>query len=260
MPPPSFVFEGNRSMRDLSRNTVWLLTAMSLWLGCGGAQEPDLAIAPVAGTVQASDSALVDRSAELRDLKQRVALLQLQLLERDAQVSELQRSLNEARQEVVRVMARLQTIASRAEAASAIAEAEIAVNAQQATRPGAEYLTEARALLEQAGSQFSSGNYGGALYLSGQARRLVRSGEATILAAVDFALAPDETPFQMPVPVQTLRRSNMRDGPGLTFAVIGTLEPESPLTGISYTSEWMRVRDETGRSGWVFYSLLGTRR
>lgn len=247
-------------MQGLSRHATCLLAATSLWLGCGGSQEPELAVAPVADTIQVPDTVLVDRSAELRDLQQRVALLQLQLLERDAQVSELQRSRNEARQEVVRVMARLQTIASRAEAASAIAEAEIAVNAQQSTRPGAEYLTEARALLAQAGGQFSGGNYGGALYLSGQARRLVQSGEANDLAAGDSELAPDETPFQMPVPVRTLRRSNMREGPGLEFAVIGTLEPESALTGISYTSEWMHVRDESGRSGWIFYSLLGTRR
>jgi hypothetical protein len=247
-------------MQRLSRNTIFVLAATAAWSGCGGSQEPELAVAPVADTIQASDTVLVDRAAEIRDLKQRVALLQLQLLERDAQVSELQRYLNEARQEVVRVMARLQTIASRAEAASAIAEAEIAVNAQQATRPGAEYLTEARALLAQAGGQFTGGNYGGALYLSGQARRLVQSSEATLLASGNPELAPDETPFQMPVPVRTLRRSNMREGPGLDFAVIGTLEPESALTGISYTTEWMHVRDEAGRSGWVFYSLLGTRR
>jgi len=240
--------------------TFCLLAATALWLGCGSSQEPELAVAPVADTIQAPDTVLVDRSAELRDLKQRVALLQLQLLEREAQVTELQRSLNEARQEVVRVMARLQTIASRAEAASAIAEAEITVNAQQSMRPGAEYLTEARALLAQAGSQFSSGNFGGALYLSGQARRVVQEGEAIFLASGDPEIAPDETPFQMPVPVRTLRRSNMREGPGLEFAVIGTLEPESALTGISYTTEWMHVRDESGRSGWIFYSLLGTRR
>ena len=189
-----------------------------------------------------------------------MSVLQLQLLERDAQVADLQRVLNEARQEVVRVMARMQTIATRAEAASAIAEAEIAVNAQESARPGAAYLAQARALLDQASGQFSSENFGGALYLSGQARRVVQSGEAALAGAGSSQLLPNETLFQMPVPVQTLRRSNMREGPGLQYAVIETLEPETPLTGLSYTSEWMRVQDGTGRIGWIFYSLLGARR
>jgi hypothetical protein len=242
-------------MRHLRCDTRCLLSAISaatIWMGCAGSQDPD--------TVPATDTVVVDRTVQIRELQQRVSLLQLQLLERDAQVSALQRSLDEARQEVVRVMARMQTIATRAEAASAIAEAELAVNAQQSTRPGSEYLAEAQSLLGQASSQFNSGNFGGALYLSGQARRLVQSGEAAIVAAEAYGLVQNETPFQTPVPVRTLRRSNLRDGPGLEFAVVGTLEPETPLTGISYTSEWMRVRDDTGRTGWIFYSLLGARR
>jgi hypothetical protein len=249
-------------MQHLRRDTLRLLSALSIaavWVGCAGSQDPDVAASPVTDSVQVVDTVVVDRTAEIRELEQRVSLLQLQLLERDAQVSELQRSLNEARQEVVRVMARMQTIATRAEAASAIAEAEIAVNAQQSTRPGSEYLAQARSLLDQASSQFNVDNFGGALYLSGQARRLVQSGEATLVGSEGSELLPNETLFQMPVPVKTLRRSNMREGPGLEFAVIGTLESEIPLTGLSYTSEWMRVRDETGRTGWIFYSLLGAR-
>ena len=247
-------------MRYLRCNAICLLAATVVCLGCAGSPDPELAASPVTDTIPATDTVVVDRSVEVRELQQRVSLLQLQLLERDAQVSELQRSLNEARQEVVRVMARMQTIASRAEAASAMAEAEIAVNAQEATRPGSEYLAEARSLLGQASSQFNGGNYGGALYLSGQARRSVRSGEAAFAISESSALSPNETPFQMPVPVRTLRRSNMREGPSLESMVVGTLEPDTPLTGIAYTSEWMHVRDETGRTGWVFYSLLGARR
>ncbi len=250
-------------MRDLPCNASRLLTVMSVAAvlsGCASSQDPDVAVTPTMDTAPVADTVVIDRTAEIRELEQRVSLLQLQLLERDAQVSDLQRSLNEARQEVVRVMARMQTIASRAEAASAIAEAEIAVNAQESTRPGADYLAQARSLLDQASGQFNSGNYGGALYLSGQARRLVQSGEAALMGSGGSDLLPSETPFQMPVPVQTVRRSNMREGPGLEYGVISTLEPETPLTGLSYTSEWMRVRDGAGRTGWIFYSLLGARR
>src|SRR5213079_2057653 len=66
------------------------------------------------------------RSAPVHDsvLERRVARLELLVAERDAQVEDLQARLDEARQEVVRALAKLQTVASRAEAASAIAEAE----------------------------------------------------------------------------------------------------------------------------------------
>src|SRR4051812_12870750 len=52
------------------------------------------------------------------DNDRRVTRLELRLMERDAQIVDLQTHLDDARQEVVRAMAKLQTIASRAEAAS----------------------------------------------------------------------------------------------------------------------------------------------
>src|SRR3989454_12337508 len=93
--------------------------------------------APVTPQV-AKDSAAAGpaapRSAPVHDsvLEQRVARLGLLVAERDAQVEDLQARLDEAREEGVRALAELQTVASRAEAASAIAEAEIAVQALRA--------------------------------------------------------------------------------------------------------------------------------
>src|SRR5690348_789479 len=66
------------------------------------------------------------------DTERRLSRLELRLMERDAQIADLQTRLDDARQEVVRAMAKLQTIASRAEAASGIAEAEVAVRALKA--------------------------------------------------------------------------------------------------------------------------------
>lgn len=61
------------------------------------------------------------------DLDKRVARLELQLLARDAQIEDLQTRLDDTRAEVVRAMAKLQSVASRAQAASAMAEAEVAL-------------------------------------------------------------------------------------------------------------------------------------
>src|SRR2546430_3614725 len=60
-------------------------------------------------------------------LEQRIARLELRLLERDAQLEELQARLDEARREVVPAMAKLPTPASRGEAASATAEPAVAL-------------------------------------------------------------------------------------------------------------------------------------
>ncbi|MDH5536935.1 MAG: hypothetical protein OEZ08_15385 [Betaproteobacteria bacterium] len=72
------------------------------------------------------------REAALRDveLERRAARFELELWARDAMVEDLQRRLEDARREVVRAMAKLRTLATRAEAASAMAGAEVAL-----TRP-----------------------------------------------------------------------------------------------------------------------------
>ena len=90
-----------------------LCSAFGVWLaGCAGGTGP----ATPAPERVAVDTVVI-RSEVDAELEQRVATVQLQLLERAAQVEELQRQLDAARREVVRAMARLQTLASRAEAA-----------------------------------------------------------------------------------------------------------------------------------------------
>jgi SH3-like domain-containing protein len=41
--------------------------------------------------------------------------------------------------------------------------------------------------------------------------------------------------------------------------VLVTLESGSPLTGYSYVDQWVRITDDSGRSGWVYQSLVGRR-
>src|SRR2546426_12545803 len=83
-------------------------------------------------------------------------------------------TLFRSRQEVVRALAKLQTVASRAEAASAMAEAEIAVQALRAATgaqpAGGSDVAQAGTLLQQASAQFAKQNYGGALYPADQAK------------------------------------------------------------------------------------------
>ena len=195
-------------------------------------------------------------------LERRLATGQLQLLERTAQVEDLQRRLDAARREVVRAMARLQTLASRAEAASAMAEAEIGVQALTRAAGGEDVpeATEARHLLALSTTEFADENYGGALYLASQARSAARSaaraGEFRLSSEREGSRQPSEVLFALPVPLSTARRSNVRTGPGLGFRVVFTVDPATPLVGHSHTEQWVRITDDEGRAGWIFHNLV----
>ena len=207
----------------------------------------------VVDTVQVETEAAADAQ-----LQEQVARLQIQLLERDVQLQGTQEQLAETRQEVVRNLAKLQSQASRAEAASGMAEAEIALQALARTSGGddlPEY-SEAQSLIVESSTEFSAENYGGALYLATQARTLVRGGQTRLSASGGESLRVGETLFAIPVPLQTARRANVRSGPTLEAEVQFTLEGAAPLTGQSYTSQWVHVVDDQGREGWIFHTLV----
>lgn len=239
------------------RNTLCCAFVVSLASCAGGAPPPTVAPSPevvvVTDTVEVSVGP--DRGPEL---EQRIATLQLQSLERAAQVEDLQRQLEAAQQEVVRAMARRQRLASRAEAASAMAEAEIGVAAvtRAAGDEEAPEAVQARHLLELGRAEFATENYGGALYLASQARRVARAGDARLRSGAQGDRQPSEVMFALPVRLETVGRSNVRTGPGLGFRVLVTLDPATPVVGRSYTEQWVRITDDEGREGWIFHNLV----
>lgn len=196
-------------------------------------------------------------------LERRANQLELQLLEKQAQVEELQSRLDDARREVVRAMAKLQTLATRAEAASGLAEAEIALQALRGVRGGgiqaAPEIGQASQLMQLAVAEFNRQNYGGALYLSTQAKGAAATGQARLANVERGSLRPGEVPFAVPLRLQALGRANVREGPGGGFAVLFVLDGGVALTGYSYVDQWVRVADATGRGGWIYQGLIGRR-
>ena len=214
---------------------------------------------PEVDTVVVVDTVRVEtESAVNADLEDRVALLRIQLLERDVQIQDLQGQLDQTRLELVRNMARLQTQATRAEAASGMSEAEIAISTLR--RAGGESLPEyqrAQELFAQSSQEFASENYGGALYLATEVRTVVRTGQARLGGS--GSLVAGEELFAVPVPLKTTGRSNVRAGPGLSFPVVFTAEADAAITGQSHTSQWFRIVDGAGREGWIFHELVTSR-
>jgi hypothetical protein len=190
------------------------------------------------------------------ELDKRVSRLELQLLARDAQIEDLQARLEDTRAEVVRAMAKLQSVASRAQAASAMAEAEVALqtlkSAAGADPPEASQVTR---LVRQSATEFDKANYGGALYLANQAK-IVASSYRGRLGVSREGARPGETLFAVPIKLKTTSRGNIREGPGTNFAVSFQTESGSLITGYSYADEWVRISDDTGRTGWIHQTLV----
>jgi len=214
----------------------------------------------------ARDSAHVtQRPMVVRDtaLEQRAARLELKVLEQEAQVDELQSRLDDARHEVVRAMAKLQSLATRAEAASGMAEAEIALQALRAANgngspPSPEY-GQGSQLLQLATAEFDQQNYAGALYLATEAKNAAAAGRGRVASDDRSATRKGEVPFALPLRLETTGRANVREGPGAGFKVLFTLETGVPIVAYSYVDQWVRIRDESDRAGWIHQTLIDRR-
>jgi uncharacterized protein YgiM (DUF1202 family) len=248
-------------MRNLVRSLHpgWLVLP-PLLAACAPHAPPQAAPEPtvVHDTVRVVDTVRV--TAQDPEVQRRVSALELRLLERDAQLEELQQRLDEATREVVRSMAKLQTIATRAEAASGMAEAELALQALQAraSMGGSREYARGTQLMGMSTAEFNNQNYGGALYLATQVKNLARIGGA-LSAEEPGGLRPGEAAFAVPLPLQVSSRANVRGGPGTNFPVIYTLEKGALITGSSYVNDWLRIADADGRSGWIFRNLTDRR-
>lgn len=243
-----------------SRAIPVVLAATVALIGCSHPPAPDPV--PVADTAP-PPVRVVTETVTVRDheSEQRVSRLELRLMERDAEVEDLAARLDEARREVVRSMAKVQTLATRAEAASGMAEAEIALRTLRRSAGGQAAPEVARAvkLLEDASKEFNIQNYGGALWLANQAKSTAGVGRTRFASGDPAAARPGEVMFAVPLQLQTLSRSKVREGPGTNFRAVATLEPGRSLVGLSYVDQWMRIQDDSGHAGWVFWNLVQKR-
>ena len=190
------------------------------------------------------------------ELDKHAARLELQLLARDAQIEDLQTRLEDTRAEVVRAMAKLQSVASRAQAASAMAEAEVALQTMKSVDADLPEAAQVTRLVKQSATEFDKQNYGGALYLANQAKTVASSYRGRLGSNAQEA-RPGETLFAVPIKLKTTTKGNVREGPGTNFSVSFSADPGSTITAYSYADEWIRITDDTtGRTGWIHRTLV----
>jgi len=68
-----------------------------------------------------------------------------------------------------------------------------------------------------------------------------------------------EVPFALPLQLQTTGRANVREGPGAGFKVLFTLETGMAIVAYSYVDQWVRIRDDSDRAGWIHQTLIDRR-
>jgi hypothetical protein len=111
------------------------------------------------------------------EMDERLAKPLLSLLEREAQIQNLEKKLDEAIQETVRSKAKLASTESRAEAATNLAEAEVALKTLKGSVKGLEKRPEyahVSQLMKTSAEELKKENYGGSLYLTNQIKARLR--------------------------------------------------------------------------------------
>lgn len=247
----------------------WCVSRMS---AVPGAPCPGLRVVPLLALLAWATSgcallqpATPPASAVCTEQDREIVRLQQTLAERDAEIQSLHdqqtvqaEALTQTSGEVARAAVKLRRLATQADAASDLAEVEVALQALWAEthRPrAAAQLVQAQRILDAGAAAFVQGDYGVAVELAAQSQAMIDmvNGRRRPESAARNAL---EVAFKVPVMMCTRIDSNLRAQPGRTAPGLGVLQKGTPLQVHAYRGEWLRVRTEDGRAGWVFGPLL----
>ena len=209
-----------------------------------------------------AQEALTKQAAVSQELDRKLARLQLLSLEKEAQNKDLNIKLEEAIVEVVRAKAKLRSLETKAEAASTLAEGEIALKTLRTNVAEVETDTnsiKAEQLLKASELELKKENYSGALYLAAQAKALIREDQERSKDREKKPMMAGEVPFTLPLPLRVVSQTKVKEGPGLDSKVLFSVQQGTALVGYSFKGPWVHVRGEDGRSGWIYYNLISGR-
>jgi hypothetical protein len=269
------------NIRGARKKWIILIAALFLmcwWIaGCmlmhrqpdtSDSRQPDQ-ISVLANKNRALQQELDTSNAELQNLEKDFSNLKTQVLGYEALIKDLrhrgdvqQQRLDAAIIEVVRAKAKLRSLGSKAEAASTLAEAEIAVKALKGRAASAgeiamKEIATADQLLDMSRKEFNARNFGGALYLANQAKSQIRAVQIRLGKRFCGPIREGESFFAQPLALKIVKDCNLRAGPGLNEKIIGKLNEGAEIIGDSYKESWIHVETREGLNGWVFQPLIG---
>lgn len=262
------------------KNNRWstaplLLPAVAalLFSGCASSTKP-----PGQGVPPPCQAAVPDADAELADARKRIHSLQqekarleanlkksrkrnrelqMELLDRTAQVHQLEAQKEQAIGEVVQTKARLRSRQSKAETVANLAEVRLALQQVLEKGAGAEAmldLEQARELIDMAEQALNEENLEGASYLMAQARELITGSRGQGAATKGRRLG--EVLFQVPFDMEVRRKGNVRLEPGMQSEVLFQLDTGDKVFVLGRRGNWLHIRTADNRTGWMHFDLL----
>jgi hypothetical protein len=222
-------------IQSTGRPRLWaMLGALSLAAsGCGSMPPPPCACAERVAEIEHLQQDVAGRDAELRELRS----------DQRAQVKVLQ----ESRRETTRAKAKLRRLATRADAASYIAEVEVAmelVRSSHAAGSSSPQLLKARRLLESTEAPFEQGAYGVAIDRAAEAEHLIAlvAGERARPASSERAQREAQRrvkPLLKSNVARAPREQSLGHGPG-----VDTIKGKNPSVARTHQRVWIQAEIE----------------
>lgn len=187
---------------------------------------------------------------EILYLKQMLAekdelIRRLNIRESD-QAQELQKTSSE----ISRTQNKLHRLATQPEAASKMAEVEVAIatlEQSNLTKSNIAFKHLAQRFLNAAMVVYRQKDYSQAMNYAAQSGELI----SAINSEKDTELQDAIVPFRTPIFLRTIQVDNLRAEPNSTAKVVNRLKLNVPLTVSAYYHEWLYVQVSNNLSGWI---------
>lgn len=215
-------------------------------------QRPLLVVVPQACPI------CLDQTDEIVRLRQALASREAELRDLRAAQREQTREVAKSTSETARVQARQRRLATQADAASAIAEAEVA---QEAVRergpvsPSPALSGLAQMAVDAAATAYARSDFATAYERGVQAQVLLAAMPASDATRPAGGV---EVPLGAGVPVRATAPSPLRRQPGRGSVVV-TVASESPLVALAWRAGYVRVSTATGARGWISEDRIALR-
>jgi hypothetical protein len=203
-----------------------------------------------------------EQSREIARLRQDLANRETELRDLRSTQREQVKVLQESTREVARAQVKLRRLATQADAASYIAEVEVAMASLRSSLSPTStvpLVVIAQGILESTAAPFAQGDYSEAMDRAAQAGELIALVAHYQARPGSPKRVPGEVPLQVAIPLKATTDSKLRRQPLANAPVVIVLKKDSPLVAHAYKGRWMQVETEDGRSGWLDQMHLGAR-
>jgi hypothetical protein len=203
-----------------------------------------------------------DQTREIARLKQELAAREAELRDLRSNQRDQVKVLQESTREVTRAKVRLRRLATQADAASYIAEVEVAMATLRsslganATPP---LMMLAQGILASTAAPFAQGDYGMAMETAAQAEQLLALVAHYEVRPGSRDRVPGEVPLQVSIPLKVNVDTELRRQPLARSPVVDRVKKDVLVIARAYKSPWMQVETVDARAGWIEQSRLGPR-